>query len=144
MGSRSTHNEPPEEDQRDRVLRQAALAEFGRRLSSQLVKKGWSQAELVRRANAKAPKGMRIGPDSVSNYINGKYMASNSHLKVLAEALDVEPSDLLPASGVREAGESLPPINVQQVGDGAWLKVNQYVPWPIALKILALLKGEEE
>lgn len=125
-------------------MKQATRAEFGRRLSAQLVKNGWSQAEFARRAQARAPEGMRIGTDSISHYVNGRYLATPAHIKVMAETLGIDPRELLPAKGVSEAGESLPPINVQSMEGGAWLKVNQFVPWPLALKILSLLKGEDE
>jgi transcriptional regulator with XRE-family HTH domain len=140
----STHNDPPEADQRNTVMKQATRAEFGRRLNAQLVKNGWTQAEFARRAEAKAPKGMRIGTDSISHYINGRYLPSPSHVKVMAEALGVDPRELLPAKGVAEVGESLPPIGVQDLNNGtAWLRVNQAVPWPLAVKVLSLLRGEE-
>lgn len=147
MGRRpSTHNEPPEADQRNAVLKQTTRAEFGRRLNAQLVKNGWSQAEFARRAQAKAPDGMRIGTDSISHYINGRYMPSPAHLKVMAEALGLaDPRELMPAKGVAEVGESLPPISVQDLDNGSvWLKVNQAVSWPIGIKVLALLRGEIE
>lgn len=144
MGSRaSTHNDLPEAEQLRKVKKQATRTEFGRRLSRAMVLKGWSQSELSKRAQQKAPDDMRIGPDSISHYINGRYMPSPAHLKVLSETLGIDPRELLPADGLPEAGDTLPPIGVQDLNDGtAWLKVNQAVSWPIAVKILSLLRGE--
>lgn len=145
MGSRaSTHNDLPEAEQLRQVKKQATRAEFGRRLSRAMVLKGLSQAELSKKATAKAPGGMRIGPDSISHYINGRYMPSPAHLKVLAEVLQIDPVELLPAGDLPEAGESLPPISVQDLGNGtAWVKVNQAVEWTKAVKVLSILRGEE-
>ena len=107
--------------------------------------KGWNQAEFARRATARAPAGIRIGTDSVSHYINGRYLPSPAHVKVMAETLGIDVRELMPAKGISEVGESLPPIGVQDLADGtAWLRVNQAVPWPLAVKILGLLRGEEE
>jgi len=140
-----THNAPPEADQRRAVEKQSVRAEFARRLSRQLTIKGWTQSELAARAQKKAPKGLRIGSDSISHYINGRYLPSPTHLKVLAETIGVDPLELLPAKGIPEAGESLPPIGVQDMNDGtAWLKINQAVPWAIAVKVLELLRGGKD
>jgi transcriptional regulator with XRE-family HTH domain len=88
--------------------------------------------------------GIRVGPDSISHYMNGRYMPSPTHVNIIAKALDIDVLELLPAKGVPEAGESLPPIGVQDLNNGhAWLRVNQAVPWPVAVKILSLLRGEE-
>ena len=147
----SIHNDLPEAEQRKIVEKQLGRTEFARRLQRQLVLKGWSQADLARRAQAAADASegdIRIGPDSISHYMNGRYMPSPSHLNILATALGVDVLELLPtkgALGVPEAGESLPPIGVQDLNNGhAWLRVNQAVPWPLAVKILGLLRGEEE
>lgn len=146
MGNRpSFHNELPEADQRRQVEKQVTRTEFARRLSRQLTLKGMTQADLSRRAQALAPEGVRIGPDSISHYVNGRYLPSPSHLNILAKALDCDVLELLPVKGVPEAGESLPPIGVQDLENGnAWLRINQAVPWPLAVKVLALLRGEEE
>lgn len=88
---------------------------------------------------------MRIGKDSLSHYINGRYFPSPAHVKVMAETLGVDVRELMPAKGFPEAGEALPPINIQDMNNGtAWLKINQAVPWPVAVKILGMLRGEEE
>lgn len=145
MGTRSQfHNDPPEAEQRKAVEKQVTRTEFARRLQRQIVLKGWTQSELATKAQAKAPEGMRIGPDSISHYVNGRYMPSPSHLKVLAETLGVDVLELLPVRGIPEAGETLPPIGVQDLNNGsAWLRINQAVAWPIAVKVLGLLRGEE-
>lgn len=146
MGARTSfHNDPPEAEQRRQVEKQLVRTEFARRLSRQIVLKGWSQADLSRRAQELAPEGVRIGPDSISHYLNGRYMPSPSHMNVLSKALGVDVLELLPVKGVPEAGESLPPIGVQDLNNGsAWLRINQAVPWPLAVKVLDLLRGEKE
>jgi transcriptional regulator with XRE-family HTH domain len=148
MARRSNfHNEPPELDQRRAVEKQTTRSEFARRLQRALVIKGWTQAALSRKAQEVAEAegtGIRVGPDSISHYMNGRYMPSPTHVNIIAKALDIDVLELLPAKGVPEAGESLPPIGVQDLNNGhAWLRVNQAVPWPVAVKILSLLRGEE-
>lgn len=65
--------------------------EFGRRLKSLMLDKGWNQSELARRAE--------MGRDNVSGYIHGKYLPNSKHLHKLAHALGVDPGSLLPDEG---------------------------------------------
>lgn len=62
--------------------------EFGRRLKSLMLERGWNQSELARYAE--------MGRDNVSGYINGKYLPNAKHLHKLARALHVDPQTLLP------------------------------------------------
>lgn len=151
MGARTNiHNDPPTEvEQRREVEKQIVRTEFARRLNAVMLKNGWSQSEFARRAAAQAKKQkieIRVGPDSISHWLRGRYLPSPAALKLIADTLGLDDvRDLLPTKGIPEAGESLPPIGVQDMNNGtAWMKVNQAVPWAVALKILALLKGEED
>lgn len=142
---RHYHNLGPAAELPDTAPRDAVRVEFARRLSAAMAKKGWNQSELARRASEQLPERANpIGRDLVSVYIRGKSLPSAHILSALATALSVEPADLLPTRGTPSASDNLPKIDVKDVGNGmSWLRVNQQVPWPIALKIMQLLQNEE-
>ena len=58
------------------------MISFKTRLQNLIKQKGWSQAELARRAN--------ISPQQVSYYINGDREPSKENIKKLAKAFDVQ------------------------------------------------------
>ncbi len=120
----------------------AVKVEFARRLQAAMVQKGWRQSELARRAEAFLPKGKKFGRDSISLYIRGKTLPGPVFLEALCKALGKEPDELLPTRGMPAAGEANPPLDVKDMNDGnVWLRVNQAVPWDIALEIMRLLRG---
>jgi transcriptional regulator with XRE-family HTH domain len=92
---------------------QAIFNEFARRLQAAMARKGWSQSELARRANALMPtpapgqkQGHDFRRDQVSHYVCGRHLPSPQSLAVLARALDIAPSELMPQGAL--AGD-LPP-----------------------------------
>jgi transcriptional regulator with XRE-family HTH domain len=122
--------------------KEAVKAEFARRLQQAFTAKGWTQSELARQAENKLPKGHEFGRYNVSTYVRGKSLPGPVHLKALCDALGLKPEDLLPSRGVRQAGSDVPALDVRDMADGnVWLRINQAVPWPTALKIMELLKG---
>lgn len=122
----------------------AAALEFGRRLQKAMVEKGWNQAELGRRALVHMPKGKTMSRDAISKYINGLTMPNPMRLAALATALGMEQKDLMPMRHLTASAEKTAPLDVRDMGDGTtWLRVNQAVPWPVAIKVLALIKGGE-
>jgi transcriptional regulator with XRE-family HTH domain len=115
--------------------------DFARRVQGELNRNGWTQAELARRM-APLLKDSRVGRDNISKYVRGKVLPLPHHLEAMAKALGVESRDLLPTRAPRATAEENPPFDMRAIdGDRAWLRVNQPVPWPIAIKIAALLKG---
>jgi len=122
----------------------AAALEFGRRLQKAMVEKGWNQAELGRRALVHMPKGKSMSRDAISKYINGLTMPNPMRLAALSAALGMDQKDLMPMRQLTASADRMAPLDVRDMGDGTtWLRVNQAVPWPVAVKVLALLKGEE-
>jgi len=123
--------------------RDAARAEFARRLSAAMIQKGWNQSELARRASDHyADK--EIGRDSISVYMRGKALPTPLVLNAIAAALGVDPADLLPSRGVPSASAASPKMEAKDMGDGTvWLRVNQQVPWQVALTIMAALQHDE-
>ena len=126
------------------MKRRALYPEFAAKLQRALILKGWTQSELARRAaDYDTRKGSKIGRDSISHYIRGMNVPSPLVLEAIAKALGMKPQDLLPETTATVAEMENPPIDLRDLGNGnVWLRVNQAVEWPIALKIMGMLKGE--
>jgi len=111
--------------------------EFGRRLYVLMMKRGWRQSDLARAAD--------MPRDSVSTYIRGKVLPTPQNLQKLAEALGVQPSDLLPnhiESAIGEDAASLEfRVSVSEP-NMAWLRVNRLVKLSTATKIAELLERD--
>jgi transcriptional regulator with XRE-family HTH domain len=136
-------NPPPSGDIPANAPKDAVKVEFARRLQAAMIAKGWLQSELARHAEMHLPNKKRFGRDSISLYIRGKSLPGPLHLKALCTALGAKPEDLLPTRGVSAAGEAIPAFDVRDLSDGnVWLRINQAVPWPEAIKIMQLVKGE--
>jgi transcriptional regulator with XRE-family HTH domain len=115
--------------------------DFAKRLQDRLNDKGWTQSELARRM-APLLKESRIGRDNISKYVRGKVLPLPPALEAMAKALGVESKDLLPTRATQAVADELSPLDVRDIGAGrVWLQVNQAVDWPIALKIMNLLRG---
>ena len=136
-------NSPPTNVSSALLPKEAVKAEFARRLQHAFTQTGWTQSELARQAELRLPKGHTFGRYNVSTYVRGKSLPGPVHLKALCDALGLKTDDLLPTRGVRQAGSDVPPLDVRDMADGnVWLRINQAVPWPTALKIMELLKGQ--
>ncbi len=127
------------------VPREVALVEFGRRVQKFMVEKGFtSQADLARKASQFLPEGKSFNRDTISKYIKGITLPRAAHLSALAKALDVAEDELVPKQLSKTTTPETVAVNVSTVDeDTAWLRINQAVPWSTAVKILALLKGED-
>lgn len=118
---------------------------FARRLQDKLVEKGWNQSDLTR----ELAKHLSSPPHRslVSNYIRMKSLPSPEALAAIAKCLGVAPQDLLPTN--RETGAAMAndaaSADLRDLGDGkVWLRINQALTWSTALKVLELLKGEQD
>jgi transcriptional regulator with XRE-family HTH domain len=121
--------------------RDAIKIEFANRLQARMIDKGYRQSDLARAAAANLPKGTKMGRDSISLYIRGKSLPSPTYLTAIAQALDCKPEDLMPVRGLPTAQEISPPLDVREMSDGnVWLRINQAVPWSIALEVMTALK----
>lgn len=112
--------------------------EFGRRLYNLMLKKGWHQSELARRAD--------LPRDSISVYVRGRSLPTPQSLKALADALGVSPDELLP-NHVESAIDADNPAFEMKVSpnapDVAWMRVNRLVTVKTALKIMELLESDD-
>ena len=115
--------------------------QFGEKLRSLIVKKGWNQSELARRASVFLDKEM--GRDNVSVYVNGKSLPGNTHLYALARALEIEPAELLPnIAGSTNTGSTLKVTSIPGRPKVARLRVDQEVPFDQAVKIIQILNAD--
>lgn len=137
---RTQHGTPT--DLSEQAPADAVALEFASRLQKQLDRKGWTQSDLAREATKFMEKG-EVTRDSVSKYINARFLPGNAKMHAIAKAFGVEVEDLRPATGITGTSEKHAAMGVRDLGDGkAWLRINQPVPWLTAIKILELLKGD--
>jgi transcriptional regulator with XRE-family HTH domain len=118
--------------------RRLTKAEFGKRLHTLIVRKGWTQSELARRAD--------LPRDSISTYVRGAVFPTRHSLEKLAKALGVEADALLP-NLVETTMSRQPPAFEMRQAEGepgrVWLKVDRLVSFATAVKIAALLESDD-
>lgn len=121
---------------------------FAARLKKLMTAKGWRQADLVREASRFY--GKDFGRYNVSYYLSGRSMPTRdlARLDALCRALDVTQEELLPDVKIIHARGHVyaTPFEAREIpGTGnVHLMINQEVPWPLALKIMELLRGHHE
>jgi transcriptional regulator with XRE-family HTH domain len=124
---------------------EAMRVEFARRLQQAMIQKGWHQSELARQASKLMPRGQAITRDMVSKYIRAQTLPSPKSLDALARVLGKKPDDMLPSRGVSPAVADHPSFDMRGLQDGnVWLRVNQAVSMNQALKIMGILKDEQD
>lgn len=112
--------------------------EFGRRLYSLFISKGWNQSELARKSG--------LPRDSISTYVRGRTFPTPKSLRALADALGVEPSDLLPNSLEDPMDEDFPSLEMKVstgAPDRAWLRINRLVTLRTAAQVIELVQSDE-
>lgn len=112
--------------------------EFGRRLYTLIMSKGWNQSELARRAG--------LPRDSISTYVRGRTFPTPKSLRALADALGIEPADLLPNSVEVSMDEDVPSLEMKVstgAPDRAWLRVNRLVTLRTAAQVIELVQSDE-
>lgn len=116
-----------------------AKQEFGRRLYQAMLVKGWTQSELARKAD--------ISRDKVSTYIRGITAPTDQNLMKLADVLNVDPKELLPAAAERAAMTGEPDFEMKRNPGMAshliWLRINRAVSMKTALKIAELIENDD-
>jgi len=124
-------------------------AAFAGRLKAAIDRKGWSLSQTARQASQVLGPDAKFGRAHVWRYLHQRAMPRERQLNALSHALEVEPNDLLalePApQGRGEATGRAGVVRAQDQGDGTVvLEIVQQVPWEIALKVLRVLKVEDE
>lgn len=135
-----THMEAGGDEPTDPSLRPKHLTkqDFGRRLYNFMLRKGWTQSELARRADIKR--------DSVSTYVRGISLPGPVNLRRLATALGVSESELLPNHIEAAIDEDVPSLELKiSSADSrvAWLRVNRLVSTSVAVKVVEILNADE-
>jgi len=112
--------------------------EFGKRLYSLMLAKGWNQSQLARYAG--------LGRDSVSQYVRGRSFPTPQNLQALAKVLSVEPDALLPNYYESAIDREIPEVELKGVhGDPEymWVRINMKMKRAKALKVLAFIHEED-
>lgn len=111
--------------------------EFGRRLYRLIIARGWNQSELARQAN--------LPRDSISTYVRGVALPTPKSLRALADALGVQPTDLLPNAVESAIDDDFPSLEMRvspAAPNAAWVRVNRLVSLSTAVKVIELIEGD--
>ncbi len=125
--------------------RAQAKKEFAQRLYRAMTRKGWHQSQLAKEAEKFMPKGQRFTRDNVSGYVHGRSIPEPIRLSALAQALGVQPNELVPSRGFtpESAEPFLPRMAMKDMGDGMYfVQINQPVSMATALKLMADLTAD--
>lgn len=139
--------------------------QFSRRVRELMLKKGWTQSELARRASVHMPSG-GIDRQLISAYLRGKHLPHQGRLEAVAKALEVDPFDLVRSPMVAWMGSGVAPggaignaprlpragpvqaaareggdMSFEEMGGEARLRIDKMVPIPLALQIMGLLSA---
>ena len=139
MVRRARHHLDGAESTASLTPRALTRQEFGRRLSAMILAKNWSQADAARAS--------KLGRDSISTYINGKTFPTPKNLKMLADALGIEPHELLPNGMMEAIDNDHPEIELRSAaghGDKAWLRINRAMSFSTAARIIELINQEDD
>jgi transcriptional regulator with XRE-family HTH domain len=111
-------------------------AEFGKRLYSYMLKKGWNQSTMAREVG--------LGRDSISQYVRGRSIPNPINLDKLAKALNVEADVLFPNYDAQTNAVEEPTLEMKSIDNDAenmWLRINMKVDAKKALEVFKILKG---
>jgi transcriptional regulator with XRE-family HTH domain len=163
MAHTATHQEKLQRTTSAKPLK----AKFAERLRATMQHQGLTIAETARRVRQHLPNGEGFDDTNLIHYRQGRSVPRPAHLEALSRALGVSASDLLgteagaravdtrqrtpatsvplrPHHEVAEAGRPSPVIQVMEdYGENVLLRFEQLVPWPVALRILQLLKDPQ-
>lgn len=123
-------------------LEKQQMDEFARRLYQAMRSKDMKASDLARRVWGNAADGTARNRDRISVYLNAKALPEAANLEAIAKALDVAPTDLLPAAKP-PAGEH-PEVEITAVpGEPgmAVLVVQKKVTLAVAAEIAMILAG---
>ena len=151
-----TYNEPASPGSlHENVPCNAVRAEFAKRLSEAMARKGYSQSEVARRgtdvmrqkghhASARIGRKQLLSRDNVANWVRGLALPGPIYLGILSEVLDVKRDWLLPARGVPSVGKKLPKLDLRSTDPGmTFLTVAMNVPTDLAVEIYQKIKQYE-
>lgn len=112
--------------------------QFGKRLYTLMLSKGWTQSELARQSG--------LPRDSISVYVRGKSLPTPPSLQALAEALSVPTEELLPNHIEGAIDEDTPMLEMKvspNAPNVAWLRLNRLVSTKTAMSIMEMLESDD-
>ena len=118
---------------------------FARKLQAAMNEKGLTQTELARRV-APLVKNTRVGRSNINKYVRAKVLPLPPVLEAIAKVLETRATELLPMRSASTAMEH-PPFSLRDMENNdnmSWLQINMAVPYRKALKIIGILKGEDD
>lgn len=135
--TRSTRFHVDELPSADFTAKHLTKQEFGRRLYTEMLSKGWNQAELARRSD--------LPRNNISTYIRGASFPTPLSLQKIAKALGVAPADLMPNSVESAIEEDTPSLNMRvstSAPNTAWLQINRLVSLQTAVKVIEMVESD--
>lgn len=125
------------------------LEDFARKLHEALDAKGWSQSTLAQEAFGckKDYRGINVPRkrDQVSAYVNGKRLPDEANLKLICEALNIRPSDLIPERGKALIDRHKPSLLTVIENDGRMrIRLDQAYDLKTASRILQVIMEANE
>lgn len=140
MARKSVHlTAPVAAENIDSTAKHLSKQEFGKRLYTHMLNKGWNQSQLARYAG--------LGRDSISQYVRGRSYPTPQNLQALAKCLSVDPDDILPNYYESAVDREQPEIELKGVhGDpqNMWVRINMKMNRSKALKVMNLIHGDED
>ena len=138
---------------------------FGSRLEAVIRERGWTIGETARRVREQLGEGAKFTPANISHYTRGRSIPRLRYLDALSAVLGIDKRELMGQDNspirvnghekhavvrgqevelVPQSEAAAPALHIEDRGGEVWLQINQQVPWPIALKMLNVLKGKGE
>lgn len=118
--------------------RDLAKQDLARRLAKALQDRDWNQSDLARASG--------LPREVVSTYVRGVSFPTPKSLRRMSDALGIAIDQLAPAATGMAAQDEIPGFSVTQLAGHpgkAWLRINQVVPFSIAIKIGEMLENME-
>jgi transcriptional regulator with XRE-family HTH domain len=121
---------------------------FSRHLQKMLRDRGWSQSELMRRANDAMPKGAtKITRDNISRYVAKENFPGPERLEAIRRAFNCKMEELLPENEWLTEHEYLAAkkrtkwdVSMETRGRTTLLKIDAEVPFEVAAKVMEMLQ----
>lgn len=138
MADNPRHHQAPGDYDDIRTPRHLTKQEFARRLSAEILARGWTQADLAHAAG--------IGRDAVSTYVRGRSLPTPLSLKKMADALGIDPHTLMPNGRENAIDHDTPSFEMREsVGHPGrvWVRVNRLLSLRQALAIAHVLNAED-
>lgn len=111
-------------------------------------RKGFTQSELMARANSRAPKTHQLSRSNISEYCNGKKLPGPVRLEAIVKALEVSIEDLLPPTTPRTRvplAALTTNTELIDLGNGqARVTMDRTMPWSTAMEVMQILNAMDK